>query len=1107
MKEKFPKKFLAIVLSMFLLMFLFVGSYATDSGGITQLFSSTKTSETTTVTDRNSTTIRPSTTENHSTTTTAYQTITSTTDTATSATKVTITDVDISETVYRYDWLLYKVINDEVTIVGAVDAVGEKEVPAEIDGYPVRIIDDWAFIQCSRLTAITVSETVTSIGEGAFFCCENIKIVKIPASVTKIGVRAFFRCQALGKIEVSDKNQYFSNDSNGVLFSKDKTVLIQYPVGSKSTDYIIPKSVHTIKDYAFSGANNLVSVLIPDSVQTIGDCAFGTCDNLIAVEIPSSVSCIGERAFSSCLNLERITVDAENLWYSSDEYGVLYDKWHTKLLQYPLGNKQPQYTTRPIEELTVTKDSFYGCRYLERLDLLGVVEIESHSIASCFELKELVMHTSLRYIDDSGISACEHLSDIYFKGTDRQFLALESQWHPFAITSGAIWHYLETVTDGYLTYDIVDGKATVVDCDSSASGEVVIPAEINGYPVVAVGQYAFKDCDLVTDVVIGDNVTTLARQSFADCKMLKNVVFSDSLITIGAEAFRNCSSLKEITIPANVENIYGFAFVNTLIEHVYVETDLPVIDFGNDSIEKNAVIHYLNSNPEKLKKGDFTFEITDEKATVVDCWPGEGTVEIPSEICGYPVTEIGSDSINIYNDDGHLIIPASVTHISESAFAWASSLASITVDTDNPNYSSDEYGVLFNKDKTVLINFPEGSGVTVYNVPYGVVELAEWSFKGSNVVNVTVPETVKKIGAASFYWCSKLESFVIPEGVTVIEDFTFAECFELTSVSVPDGIVKIGVAAFQNCSVEEIYLPESLVSVDESNFKEEENPFDENVITLKRVYYGGSKEDWEKVTVEEWNNDALLTAEIFYNRFGITEVSVDSDTGISVEYPKNENGSLLEIVVEESNSESTSEIIDANIISSAKTVFDIVITKGGVEIRPDSNVVVRIPLPEGYDPEKTVVYHIDTEKGTMEDLNAVYENGYLVFETDHFGYYAVVEKNGDFIFKLRTPSATTVSYGDTIMLHADISGPLPEDFYIGWSTNNDCFAIDVSEKGSVCKLSPASSGDTVITATVYDEEGNEVCSDTQLMTSKAGFFHKIIGFFKGLFGLTKDYEW
>lgn len=117
------------------------------------------------------------------------------------------------------------------------------------------------------------------------------------------------------------------------------------------------------------------------------------------------------------------------------------------------------------------------------------------------------------------------------------------------------------------------------------------------------------------------------------------------------------------------------------------------------------------------------------------------------------------------------------------------------------------------------------------------------------------------------------------------------------------------------------------------------------------------------------------------------------------------------------------------------------------------------------------------------------------------------EKPDEKYLEIRNPSTASINYGDSIKLHADLNGELPDGWYVEWTSDNENFNIDVSEKGAVCTISPASSGDTVFTATVYDENDNVVCSYTQVMTSNAGFFHKIIGFFKGLFGLTKDYEW
>ena len=105
-------------------------------------------------------------------------------------------------------------------------------------------------------------------------------------------------------------------------------------------------------------------------------------------------------------------------------------------------------------------------------------------------------------------------------------------------------------------------------------------------------------------------------------------------------------------------------------------------------------------------------------------------------------------------------------------------------------------------------------------------------------------------------------------------------------------------------------------------------------------------------------------------------------------------------------------------------------------------------------------------------------------------------------FDIRTPSTTSITYGDSIVLHADVEN-LPEGAKIVWTADNGNFTYTASADGSTCTVSPSANGDTTFTATVVDANGNEIGSDTQSMTSKAGFFQKIIAFFKNLFGLTK----
>lgn len=134
-------------------------------------------------------------------------------------------------------------------------------------------------------------------------CFKDLKIksVIIPDSVTSIGDGAFSNCKSLISIKVDDNNIYASD--NGVLFNKDKTILIKYPIGKSDTEYNILDSVTSIDISAFEDCTSLTSVTIPDKVTSIGNYAFYGCTSLASVIIPESVTSIGNDAFKNCTNL------------------------------------------------------------------------------------------------------------------------------------------------------------------------------------------------------------------------------------------------------------------------------------------------------------------------------------------------------------------------------------------------------------------------------------------------------------------------------------------------------------------------------------------------------------------------------------------------------------------------------------------------------------------------------------------------------------------------------------------------------------------------------------------------------------------------------------
>lgn len=158
----------------------------------------------------------------------------------------------------------------------------------------------------ASLTSVSIPNSVSSIESLAFQSC-RLKSVNIPYSVTFIGYRAFVGCYSLTSINVENGNNYYCS-ADGVLFDKNKTELVQYPINKEGSIYEIPNSVTNIGDFAFQNCSNLPSIVIPDSVTNIGNCAFYYCENLSSVSIGKSVANIGNHAFSGNEKISEITL-------------------------------------------------------------------------------------------------------------------------------------------------------------------------------------------------------------------------------------------------------------------------------------------------------------------------------------------------------------------------------------------------------------------------------------------------------------------------------------------------------------------------------------------------------------------------------------------------------------------------------------------------------------------------------------------------------------------------------------------------------------------------------------------------------------------------------
>ena len=170
----------------------------------------------------------------------------------------------------------------------------------------VTSLGSFAFDYLVNVTSITLPNTVTQIGWYSIGYCYKLTSITIPASVTYISGYAFSYCEKLTAFNVDQNNSYYSS-VDGVLFNKDQTQIISYPIGKEGTHYTIPNTVVSIYDGAFA-STKLESINMPNGIIEIGGWAFSRCTGLISMVLPDQVSYIGTYAFSYCRNLESVTI-------------------------------------------------------------------------------------------------------------------------------------------------------------------------------------------------------------------------------------------------------------------------------------------------------------------------------------------------------------------------------------------------------------------------------------------------------------------------------------------------------------------------------------------------------------------------------------------------------------------------------------------------------------------------------------------------------------------------------------------------------------------------------------------------------------------------------
>lgn len=477
-------------------------------------------------------------------------------------------------------------------------------------------------------------------------------------------------------------------------------------------------------------------------------------------------------------------------------------------------------------------------------------------------------------------------------------------------------------------------------------GTLTISGEGDMYDYSSISDSPFCESELVKNIVIEYGVTSIGNHAFPLCESLKIVTIPNSVTSIGNDAFYACKSLTNVTLPEDLTSIGEAAFNQcSSIKEVIIPNNVT-------SIGKIAFAGC----------SELTRIVMSDKISCIDLGTFGGCTSLIDVTLPFYLSEILINAFIDCNSLKEITIPQTVNKIEEHSIGY------IMGDSLDVGDKGDEPS--YEKIDNFTINGYAGSEAERYANDNGFKFNSIGSeHTHSYVSSVTKSPTCTEDGVRT-YTCSCGDSYT--EKIS-------ATGHETEHVEIPSTCTVCGVSydVCTKCS----------------------ETFNYTVLPLAEHTFGEYKITKQPTYTQEGEREAICTVCGFKITESIaklvaTNESKDDKTGISVGY--NDDAFEEDIVL------SVTEVFDGmsfNVLNNEKgnfknELFDIVIKSGDENVQPNTSVLVSIPLPDGYNPEKTVVYYV-TNDDRLEKLDSHYENGYIVFEASHFSHYAIVDEGSD----------------------------------------------------------------------------------------------------------------
>ena len=581
----------------------------------------------------------------------------------------------------------------------------DKEIINLVIPEGVTSISNGAFVGCTNVSSVDISNSVKHIGEYAFLNCTGLTSITIPNSLKSIRYAAFHECANLKEVHISDLAAWCA---------------IEF--GDNPLRYA---------HHLYLNDKEITNLVIPEGVVTIDNGAFRECTGLKTISIPSTMvinqSTEYSGALQGCSNITSVTINTNNIEYGyfCSIFGkqveeVIFGDSVTSIPAWAFYNHSDSYfdysnlkSIKISNSVTsIGEDAFYGCtglpvisniRYadtylLEVLDKNlsaykikeGTRWINKEAFSNCSNMASITIPNSVISIGEKAFSHCTSLTSIILPDSVKT-IGTEAFSYCSKLTSVSIGSSVNSIRN-YVFAECPNITSVTINSNSIAN-------DVSGM------SYFFGD--QVKEYMIGDSVTSIGDGAFYNCLGMNSIIIPNSVISIGAQAFENCPNLMSVTIGNSIEHIGYHAFANCLA--------LTSISLSNSAsyIGGEAFANCTNLTHVSL---------------------------------GNAITTIGSKAFYNCTAVPSMSLPNSVTEIGDNAFYRVCNI--------------DYKGTLENEyNWGARSRNGHVDGWMVYRND-SIKELLACS---SAAKNITIPNSVTSIGENAFYNCTKLSQTLVPK--------------------------------------------------------------------------------------------------------------------------------------------------------------------------------------------------------------------------------------------------------------------------------------------------------------------------------------------------------